>query len=143
MTVADQPWRPLFVGEAQLRVILDGIPARVALYDRDRRHCYVNQEYASFVGRAPEAILGRTLLEVMGRETYARLQPYYEQLRPHSERALAGEASRWEGWLPYSAQGEPCFVQRFYLPYRGSTCPTAARRARWTATSSSPATSPS
>ena len=100
--------------------MLDSIPARVALYDRDRRHRYVNREYANFVGREPEAILGRTLSEVVGPETYARLQPFYGQLQPHSERALAGEASRWEGWLPYSGHGEPCFVQRFYVPHRAA-----------------------
>ncbi len=113
------PPTPLFVGEAQLRAILDAIPARVALYDRERRHRYVNREYASFVGRAPEAVVGLTLPEVMGRETYAKLEPFYLQLRPHSARALAGEASRWEGWLPYSAGGAPAFVQRLYVPYRG------------------------
>jgi PAS domain S-box-containing protein len=99
-------------------VMLDSIPARVALYDRDRRHRYVNREYAGFVGREPADIVGRTLAEVMGPETYARLRPFYEQLHPHSERALAGEASRWEGWLPYSGRGEPCFVQRFYVPHK-------------------------
>jgi PAS domain S-box-containing protein len=120
MSVAAKPLgRRLFVGEAQLRAILDGIPARVALYDRERRHCYVNREYASFVGSEPEAILGRTLAEVMGPDTYALLEPFYRQLRPHSARALAGEASRWEGWLPFSAHNEPCFVQRLYMPYRG------------------------
>jgi two-component system cell cycle sensor histidine kinase/response regulator CckA len=123
----------LLVGEAQLRAILDAIPSRVALYDRDRRHCYVNREYAAFVGRKPDEVIGLTLPEVMGQETYARLEPYYRQLRPHSAKALAGEPSRWEGWLPYSAQGEPCFVQRLYVPY-------GARTAPWTATSSSPAT---
>ena len=38
---------------AQLWAVLDEIPARVSFIDRDRRHAYVNREYAEFVGRPP------------------------------------------------------------------------------------------
>src|SRR3954451_24305247 len=109
----------LDVGEAQLRAILDSIPARVALLDRDRRHCYLNREYPSFVGRAAEEILGRSVAEILGKEAFAAYQRDYAPLQPFGERALAGEAGRWEGWLPDTARGELCFVQRYYVPYRG------------------------
>jgi len=94
VSAADGARQGFDVGEAELRVMLDSIPARVALYDSGRRHRYVNREYAAFVGREPEEIVGRTLAEVMGPETYARLRPFYEKLHPHSARALAGESSR-------------------------------------------------
>jgi PAS domain S-box-containing protein len=103
---------------SQLRAILDAIPARITLLDRQRRHRYINLEYARFAGRPEEEILGRTVAEILGAEAYGPLRHYYEQLQPHSQLALAGEASQWEGWLPYSGHGEPCFVQRFYLPHR-------------------------
>ena len=32
----------------ELRMLLDSVPARVALLDRNRRHWYVNQDYAQF-----------------------------------------------------------------------------------------------
>src|SRR4051794_3708288 len=102
----------LAAGEAQLRMLLDNVPARVALLDRQRRHCYVNQEYIQFVGRPMEAILGRTVAEITGREPYS-------VLRGLSDRALAGEPVRWEGWMPRHDTGDPRFVQRFYVPYRG------------------------
>src|SRR5215218_10086918 len=54
----------LEVGEAQFRAILDAIPARVALLDRERRHCYANREYAAFVDRRPEELLGHTVPEL-------------------------------------------------------------------------------
>jgi PAS domain S-box-containing protein len=101
----------LIASEAPLRMLLDNIPARVALLDRDQRHRYVNQEYIQFVGRPLEAILGRTLIEITGAEPYP-------PLRGLGERALAGEAARWEGWMPRFDTGEPRFVQRFYVPYR-------------------------
>src|SRR5689334_25277112 len=97
-------------GEAQLRAILDSIPTRVAILDRERRHRYVNQDYAAFLGRTPKEVLGRTVDEVLGPAAY-------ERLRPFGERALAGEIVRWEGWLAYPS-GHERFVQRVYTPYR-------------------------
>ena len=96
---------------AQLRAVLDSIPARIALIDRARRHRYVNQEYAAFIGQPAAVILGRTVAEVIGAEAYARI-------RHLGERALAGETARWEGWLPYRGEPGPRFVQRVYIPYR-------------------------
>ena len=93
-------------------MLLDNVPARVALLDRDRRHCYVNQEYAQYLGHPVEAILGRTAAEVTG----AGPLP---ELRGLGARALAGEAVRWEGWMPRHDDGEPSFVHRFYVPYKG------------------------
>src|SRR3954454_24999325 len=89
----------LEVGEAQFRAILDAIPACVALLDRERRHCYVNRQYAAFVARTPEEGLGLTVPELSGREPYARLAHTYARLRPCGEKALAGEPARWEGWM--------------------------------------------
>jgi two-component system NtrC family sensor kinase len=74
------------------------------------RHCYVNR-YARFVGRPAEEILGHTVADLVGAGPYAALLPL-------GDRALAGEAVRWEGWMPHHESGEPRFVQRFYVPYR-------------------------
>jgi two-component system NtrC family sensor kinase len=101
----------LAAGEAQLRILLDNIPARVALLDRERRHRYVNQEYIQFAGRPLEEILGRTVAEITGAESFAGLKGL-------SDRALAGETARWEGWMPHHDTGESRFVQRFYVPHR-------------------------
>ncbi|MBX9701558.1 MAG: PAS domain S-box protein, partial [Acetobacteraceae bacterium] len=115
----DAPALPDFpVGEPQLRAILDALPARIALYDRERRHRYVNQEYARFVGRVPEQVVGLTLEELIGRPVYGRMEPFYLELRPHSERALGGTPSRWEGWLPFNAEGRARYVNRTYVPHR-------------------------
>jgi PAS domain S-box-containing protein len=99
----------LTLTDARLRLVLDAIPARVSLLDRDQRHCYVNSEYAELVGRPVEEILGRTAAEILGTAAY-------DSLRPHAERALAGETVRWNGWLPFHGGGR--IVQRVYVPYR-------------------------
>ena len=102
----------LTAGEAEVRMLLENVPARVALLDRDRRHWYVNQEYARFVGRPAEEILGRTVAEVAGTTPHVELLPL-------GDKALAGEVVSWEGWMPHHLTDEALFVQRFYLPYRG------------------------
>jgi PAS domain S-box-containing protein len=103
---------PLEVGEEQLRMVLDCIPARVALLDRERRHWYANLEYQRFTGRTREEIIGRTVAEIIGAEAAERTWPL-------SQRALAGETVEWSDWLRYDEGARPRFVQRFYVPYRG------------------------
>lgn len=93
---------------AQLRALLDASLARIAYLDRERRHRYVNPEYAAFIGRPTEDILGRTVAEVLGDAGEALT-------RPLAERALAGEAVRWEGWMAYP-NGRRHFVERAYRP---------------------------
>jgi PAS domain S-box-containing protein len=102
----------LALTDSRLRQLLDAIPARVSLLDREQRHCYVNKEYAELAGRLVDDILGRSAAEVLGAAAF-------ESLRPDAERALAGETVRWEGWLPF-AQGHR-LVQRIYMPYRGES----------------------
>ena len=100
---------PLRLTDDRLRRVLEAIPARVSLLDREQRHCYVNNEYAELTGRPIDEILGRTVAEVLGAAAY-------DSLKSHSARALAGETVRWEGWLPFQKGGR--IVQRVYLPYR-------------------------
>ena len=104
--------RPIEIGEVQLRIVLDSIPARAAVLDRGRRHRYANLEYQRFTGRPNDKIIGQTVAEVIGAEAAARTLPL-------CERALAGETVEWSGWLPYDDGARPRFVQRFYMPYRG------------------------
>jgi two-component system NtrC family sensor kinase len=99
----------LTLTDERLRCVLDAIPARVSLLDRDQRHCYVNKEYAELAGRPIDEILGRTVAEVLGNAAY-------DGLKVQSERALAGETVRWEGWLPFASGSR--LVQRIYVPYR-------------------------
>jgi PAS domain S-box-containing protein len=108
------PQQAIALEAAQMRAVLDSIPARIALLDRRRRYRYVNQEFAAFVGGPAEVMIGRTAAQVIGAKAY-------EQLRDYGTRALAGETVRWEGWLTHEgprATDGPRFLQRVYLPYR-------------------------
>ncbi|HEY8564487.1 MAG TPA: PAS domain-containing protein [Beijerinckiaceae bacterium] len=100
----------LLASQANLQLILDNLPGRVAWLAADRRHVYVNKQYEDFVGRPRDAIVGRTVADVLGETAYANL-------RSLGEAALAGEPQRWEGWLDYKDVG-PRYVYRTYAPRR-------------------------
>ncbi len=95
--------------DPRLRVVLDAMPARVSLLNREQIHCYANVEYAQLAGRPVSEILGRSITEILGAAAY-------ESLKPEAERALAGETVRWEGWMTFSRGHR--LVQRVYLPHR-------------------------
>jgi PAS domain S-box-containing protein len=97
-------------GDVPYRAILDAIPTRLYYVGADGRFQYANQEYANFLGLSVEEVLGRTGRELFGDAAWADIGPL-------SERAMAGETVRWEGWATFRA-GER-YTQRVYSPHRG------------------------
>lgn len=97
---------------ALFKSVLDRAFTRIAFIDREYRHRYVNPEYAVFMGTTVEAIVGRTIADVLG-ENAAR------QLAPLADRALAGETVRWLGWITYAGERRR-YVERVYRPVPGS-----------------------
>ena len=67
----------------QLRLLIDTVPALIAYIDHTQRFQVHNTIYQETSGRSKAEIDGHTLLEVMGRETYA-------QIYPHINEVLAG-----------------------------------------------------
>jgi len=80
--------------QAQLRVITDAVPALIALVGKDLVYRFANETSRTWFGRAPEALIGHSLPEVMG--------PLgYEAVREHVERALGGADVKYELVMPY------------------------------------------
>jgi PAS domain S-box-containing protein len=88
------------------RVIADALPAVLAYVDREQRYRYANRFYAERYGRAD--IIGRTAVEVIGREGYARIEPAIR-------RALSGETVSFEAEIE-RAPGEHLWVTATYVP---------------------------
>ena len=105
----------LSITETGLRALLDTIPARLAVVDRDGQHRYANAAYCTYLRQPHEAILGRTIRAIVGDDAYARMRPDPIH-RALFEQALAGQTAVWEGWLGYF-EGER-YVHRTYYPYR-------------------------
>ncbi|MEJ2253383.1 MAG: PAS domain S-box protein [Nitrospirota bacterium] len=97
--------------EEQLRLVTDALPALIAYVDGGERYQFVNKACQTWGYRRPGEALGRHMREVMGEEDYAAL-------RPHIERALAGEEAFYEGTLS-PGEETPRHVHAVFIPHRG------------------------
>lgn len=68
----------------QMQRIADNVPALVGYVDAQRRYRFANRAYLDWFGFDHRAMAGRTVEEVVGPQTYGRIQA-------HVSRALAGE----------------------------------------------------
>ena len=96
--------------DRQLSVISNHIPGGIALLDRDLRFRYVSREYGRFFKRPTADIIGTSMRELLGPEAF-------EKARPHAQRALWGETSRYENHL-VSADGEEIYIDVTSVPER-------------------------
>ncbi|MGA0609893.1 PAS domain S-box protein [Caldimonas sp. KR1-144] len=92
-----------------LRAVLDALPARVIVLDREERCIYLNHEFFAFTGLHPKQVLGRHIADVIGRDTY-------DTYIPARERLWRGEPVRWEGWTELAGQGRR-YMREHLVPY--------------------------
>lgn len=92
----------------RLRVVADAAPVMLAYVDAQERYRFSNTAYAAWFSRPREALLGRTVREVVG-------DAAYEQLRPAVHVALAGQRVHFERPVPYSG-GTRC-INATYVPH--------------------------
>jgi PAS domain S-box-containing protein len=94
---------------ALVRTVLDQVPAMVAYWDKNQVCRFANRAYEKWFGVRPEAVVGRTMKELLG--------PLYPLNLPHIERALRGEEQEFEREIPDPAQGPPRYSQAHYIPH--------------------------
>ncbi|HSA81846.1 MAG TPA: PAS domain S-box protein, partial [Geminicoccaceae bacterium] len=97
--------------EAELRLIADAVPALVSYIDREERYRFVNKAYEDWFGHSRDAVLGRTVHEVVGDEAY-------EIAGDRVAKALAGEHVAYQTVLPYR-DGGARYVDAQYIPHVG------------------------
>jgi len=95
--------------EATLRSVADAMPAIVAVVDGNERYVFTNSGYQQWYGAARDAIVGRTVREVLG-------DAKYERSRPWLERVLAGEQVSFE--KTYESSGRDRHMRITYIPLR-------------------------
>lgn len=81
--------RELAASEERLRIVTDNAQVGLAMVNRERRYVYANRAYAKILGLTSSSIVGQRVEEVL-----AGL--YEEQIRPHLDRAFAGECTAYE-----------------------------------------------
>lgn len=95
--------------EAQLRTLLDALPAHVVYVDRNLTIRFHNRAYEEWTGLPGSFIDGRTLEEVIGKELFE------SGTRQHALDALAGKASVFER-ARSDAQGRRRVIEAHFLP---------------------------
>lgn len=99
--------------EEQLRVITNAVPALISYIDFEYRYQLANEAYRTWFGLDPDEIRGRHVSEVLGHAAW-------DAVRPHMQRALAGEVVNYEQELPYHRAG-PRWVLATYTPDRDAS----------------------
>lgn len=100
----------LRLSEAELRRITDAAPLLISYVDVERRYRFVNHTYEVWFGQPREAILGRTVEEVLG-------QVAFGGVRQRLDLALAGERVCFESRMVYP-DGALREIQVDYVPRR-------------------------
>lgn len=100
-------------GEEALRQyerIVSATPDGVALVNRDYTFRLINQTYLLLHGKGYDEIIGHTLGELLGEDTFTGI------IKPFMDRSLAGETIRYEAWFNYARAGRR-FISVTYAPY--------------------------
>ncbi len=94
--------------EAQMRLVMDGIPGMVAYWDSEERCTYCNQRFARWLNAEPAQLVGRRMSDILPEAAYS-------WSRENVSRALAGEAQSFEREI-VDPSGAKRHMQVSYLP---------------------------
>jgi PAS domain S-box-containing protein len=97
--------------ERALKLIGTHVPAVLSHWDRNNRLRFASRAFAARFGIEPEALLGKTVEEILGGEAFRALAPYVK-------RVLDGEPVEFEMEVPYERIG-PRYVRASYVPEFG------------------------
>jgi len=79
----------LALAQRELSYILDSVPGMITRVDREGRLMFVNRAYSELTQRPADALIGRTLREVLLPEDLARLQPALDRVQAGQVTAFA------------------------------------------------------
>ncbi len=95
----DRSGSPLDAGsDALLRMVTNSLPVLISYVDAGECYRFVNETYHRWHGYTAAEIVGRRMLDVLGDEAYAPIEP-------HVRRALAGEQVTYESHVHFRNGG--------------------------------------
>ncbi|HZO90900.1 MAG TPA: PAS domain-containing protein [Chthonomonadaceae bacterium] len=78
--------------------ITEHAAALVAHLDRQERCLFVNRAFATYLGRLPQEVVGRSVREIVGAEAYQAMKPYMDA-------SLAGQEVAYETEMTFPLLG--------------------------------------
>jgi PAS domain S-box-containing protein len=94
--------------QAELDLIVTQTPFMLARCSRDLHYRYVSRAYAEMLGRVPEEIAGKSIVEIIGKKALAAI-------RPHIKAVLSGQSVAYETMVHYP-DGQPRYLHGVYVP---------------------------
>ncbi|MDD4891238.1 MAG: PAS domain S-box protein [Phycisphaerae bacterium] len=88
--------------------LVENSPNPFAVVDRGRTYRMANSTYLRMRKATRDQVIGRTVLDVLGREGF-------ELARPYLEECLSGKVARYSAWFDYPDQGHR-FMEVNYYP---------------------------
>ncbi len=116
-TIAERTWiaveklrlaDELRAREAELESIITQTPFMLTRCTRDLCYRFVSRAYAEMIGRTPEEVAGKPIVEIMGEEGLRTISPYIEKV-------LQGEYVEYENEVGFQGVGAP-FLHVAYTP---------------------------
>jgi PAS domain S-box-containing protein len=92
----------------QLQLITDNMSAGVSLCSRDLRYVWVSPALGAMMERSPAEMIGRQIIDILGREAMERIQP-------HVEKVLSGQRVEYEARVNYLKTGIR-WIHAVYVP---------------------------
>jgi PAS domain S-box-containing protein len=90
----------------QLQLVTDVMDAPVSRCSRDFRFLWVSKTFADWIGRPPEDVIDRPILDIIGEEAF-------QQLRPRFEQVLSGDKVSYEEEVDYRGLGRRWINARY------------------------------
>jgi PAS domain S-box-containing protein len=75
-----QAQEALRASEAELRLIMDNVPARVSYIDRDYRYRFLNRHDEDWLAESRKALAGKRVVDVVGEERFAQVKPLFDRV---------------------------------------------------------------
>jgi PAS domain S-box-containing protein len=98
--------------ETELELMVTQTPFMLTRCTRDLRYRYVSHAYAELVGRRPEEIAGKPIVEIVGKEGLEKIFPYIKKV-------LNGHTTEYEMEVPFQGVGVH-WLHTVYTPDRDS-----------------------
>ncbi|WPU65703.1 PAS domain-containing sensor histidine kinase [Peredibacter starrii] len=97
-----------FTPDHLIGLISAGYHGLIAYIDKEFKYHFVNEYYQDWFGQNPSELIGKSAMEVIGKEAFAERLPYLE-------RVLRGEKLKFFSYLPHKTLGRR-EVEQIYHP---------------------------
>ena len=96
--------------KVQLQQLINETPVMLTRCSRDLRYVFVSRAYANMLGRSPQDIEGKPIVEIMGEEGFSTIRPYVN-------RVLSGQHVEYETAVSFEDIGKR-LLRVVYTPDR-------------------------